>query len=403
MFKGKMDKRLILVLSAFVFACSWAGNVPAAEINSGRVISTSDFITSGKGTAAKPWSAQAIQKAINALGQGGEVLIRSGYYTLDETTPYIKVMYNNITLRGEGPSTVIVPHKVLANPIQAMGKTGLRFLNFKFDGKNLALNGIILNSVKDFVVEGLVVENIKCDKTGAGDGILIFKSSDGYVTRNTVRRCTGSTGANAGIEVTQTSKRIIVSNNFCSENRYGIAVFSHGPKEVLEDIIITGNIVKDNYAKGIQVMSVTPGCFKGVIVSDNIIRGKAEQGGFIVSGMEDAKISNNLVFDTTFIVRETKNSIIEGNLVRSSLSDGIAIFKTTGSLIEGNLIYNSAKNGLFLSECQGNLLTGNLIKGNRANGIYLFNSSSNIVKNNYLKKNAKEDIFKEESPGNIIE
>jgi len=72
----------VLFILTFILVGNWGQNTFGKERKLVRVISAGDFISSGNGTKANPWSAQAIQKAINALPNGGEVFIPKGYYYL---------------------------------------------------------------------------------------------------------------------------------------------------------------------------------------------------------------------------------------------------------------------------------------------------------------------------------
>ena len=73
------------------------------------------IIVGGSGAEIKGFSSQAIQTAINALraqGNGGTILLTAGSF--DITAP-VK-LYSNMSLKGEGPMTILKKCKGYSSP-----------------------------------------------------------------------------------------------------------------------------------------------------------------------------------------------------------------------------------------------------------------------------------------------
>ena len=130
-------------------------------------------------------SGDEIQKALDGLADGGEVVLAPGTYKIHRP---IVLRHNYQTLRGAGPETILVladnancPVVILGAPSQPTPRTTehLRLADLQIDGNRtnqqqelwrVACDGSVLNNngVDIWAVNNAVVENVVCCRCRSG-------------------------------------------------------------------------------------------------------------------------------------------------------------------------------------------------------------------------------------------
>lgn len=245
-----------------------------------------------------------------ARSGGGQVYLPAGSYEVDEPI----LLGDNITLRGDGPGTVLVAserfdkylrdHKVyggasdvsiLFQPrgqhfgiLNAKGVQGVRIYDLTLRGNRenvRVVTGILLHESQDVTVRGVAVQDC------GGSGIAVLRSSEVVLTEIRSRR------NHNGIIISgpaDTTNGISVTNCYIADNRWsgvylcgegdGVAKTGNGPA----DVIIANNFVFRHLCdEGIKGFGV-----KDVVITGNRVD-YALEGNISVNG-SNVVIANNI-------------------------------------------------------------------------------------------------------------
>jgi parallel beta-helix repeat protein len=342
-------------------------------------------------------AAAVIQAAINALPNGGKVLIKRGIYSITASIN----LTSNIALAGEGPGTILrIPDGFNADLNVIYGSNVSRVLvaDLKVDGNsaNQELEdqmqlGIYLSSVTYSEVRGCWVENCNYD------GIYLYSSSYNTITGNT---CQGNYG---GIYLYSSSYNTVEGNTFQGNEIEGIYLSFSGNNTV------EGNTCQGNF-EGIYLYSS----------SNNTISGNTCQGNKI--GIYLYSSSNNTITGNTcqgnrldgIVLDSSSYNTVSGNTCQGNSLEGIVIYLSSHNAVVGNSVLGNSQgaddtyDGIFVVDSDYNLISGNVVRhqGLTNQHEYGINIASpdcdgNLVINNDLYQAGKTGDFNDDGTNTI--
>ena len=262
---------------ALAFLCLMAGPIQAATLSVLNIPANS--------------SGEDIQKALDELAGGGEVVLAPGTYEIHRP---IVLRHSYQTLRGGGPGTILVladnancPVVIMGAPSQATARTTehLRLADLQIDGNRtnqqqelwrVACDGSLLNNngVDIWGVNDAVVENVACYRCRSG-----------------------------GLVAAQ-ARRIDVRNFTAFDNQYdGLACY------FTEESHFSGLRLHDNLAAGISL---------DLSFQHNVI--------------EDAVLERN---DLGIFMRDSRDNVFQGLNIENSHTHGVFIAESGSSTPEG--------------------------------------------------------------------
>ena len=217
----------------------------------------------------------------------------------------------------------------------------------------------------------------------------------------------GATGAwKAGIYLSDYKDHCTISNNFVSNNRYGILSWYSN------DNTISNNTISDNYCginlyssssntitnnifenDGILIMGWKLSHYNTHVIEDNTINEKPiyyykntngitvreDAGEVILANCTDMIVENiNASVGTVGIelAFTAKSEILENN-VNSNSYYGIYSVSSSNDMISDNNVSNNYCGISLYSSSNNNIITNNTVNSNNYSGIYLYSSSNN--------------------------
>jgi parallel beta-helix repeat protein len=110
------------------------------------------------------------------------------------------------------------------------------------------------------------------------------------------------------------------------------------------------------------------------------------QVGIVVYDSDDNQIGpDNSIFDNTYegiLIKNSDNSLVVGNYVRSNGSHGIHIFGSNGTrigLFIKNIVYFNSGHGIYIHDGDNNQVRYNRVSGNSQSGIKLEDTVNNTI------------------------
>jgi hypothetical protein len=304
---------LVALLLALSAVAGVGGDRPVAAAGTFYVAADGDDAT-GDGSADLPW--QTIQRAADAVGPGDTVLVRPGIYT-DAVEMYDVAGTADapVTVKADGPGVVI-------------------------DASGVERDAVLIGTSSYVVWEDFRIEN--APRAG-----LRVSESDHVTVRGNVLADNGTWGI-----FTDFADDLLIEGNesFGAGEEHGIYVSNSGDRPVLR-----GNVVRDNFASGIQLNAdVTmggDGVISGAMIEGNLITGNGGGGGAAINldGVEGATVRNNVVADTH--------------------ATGIALFQNGGAICSSDTLvqHNTvlvADDGRWAVTIPNDGCTGNRLEGN---------------------------------------
>lgn len=316
-----------------------------------------------------------IQAAIDALpAGGGRVLLSEGTFTL--AASITDGDQDNVTLEGQGPSTIItvgtdagfilLDFSDTRNP-----KTGWTFRDFKIDGNKANQGGTSIDVHHCF--SGNHLQHTRFENVHIVNSYAEGIRSAGTVDDLIITNCYLSASTDANIHCTGgAGKNIVISHNYIGE------AASDGNVRMRSGcsyILLEGNVIVQSAAGVLGLLSDST---TGTAVGRGIIGNT-----FLMTGNDAAAIHLNTA--------NNLNNIVKGNVI-SGADEGILVgTAVVGAIIEGNNITtctNGMKvvgskhiiNGNHIDTCdtglwiQGDYCTiiGNLVKNSQVNhGLHL--------------------------------
>ncbi|MFB9517349.1 right-handed parallel beta-helix repeat-containing protein [Streptomyces purpureus] len=332
---------------------------------------TAVVIVTGVGAAAPSGAAtthtvqlgESIQAAVDAAKPGDSIVLAEGVHHGS-----VRITTSNLTLRGQGEGTVLVPATAATRADSACATAGNGICVTgtaakTVDGvtiRGLTLSGYKKNGLWATRTDRLEVRDVTAEKNGSW-GLAQERSTRG-VFRNNIARDNAESG-------------IFVANTI---DREGGAIDTHGA--VIRDNTLTGNRI------GVTVRRV-----RNLSVRNNTI--SANCGGVFVVGDETKPwagamtIRNNYIFEnnkfcpgnsrlpviqgTGIVLTGSEQTVVRNNLVRnnvgsSPLSGGIVLFQ---SFVGAQNVKNRVENNVLVGNKSADLAnrgtgTGNTFQRN---------------------------------------
>jgi len=293
-----------------------------------------------------------IQAALDALTNGGTILIKTGTYTLNAK---VTIKHSKISLVGEDGTVLYCPFagdKIYVNG----GLTDVRISNLTVDCASQSGNAIYVAGDSLNHVLRLTIDYMKIFNAYPLNGIDATWTYESKYLFNHIEDCDG------GLAVAHGGQNNIILGNILKDNTHGF-LFEDG-----DGSIIVGNINMGG-GHGFQMFSMNE-----CVLADNISWEGENNGIYLLS---------------------SHNNLISNNKLYGNWRGGILIEDSNRNLIQGNVLRNNTSGGLlYIYEIR---LTGY--------------SSYNIVRNNYIfvdHETWRADYGIEEEPGattdyNIIE
>lgn len=347
-----------------------AGSITAPLVRSRTAVtaggpdSEADFITSDYDS-----DDEALQAAIDSI-PSGEVYALPYRYMIENRL----VVKNYLAFRGGGiGATILAGTTALGNHavISTAGtidnpKVGISLREFEIDGSEMdhtgyssGRKGTVLNYMEDLLIDRIYIHDTPA--TGMGIDFLV----DGIIVNNIVNDCgtagqgisSGSNGYGLGIGAWGKEPTIIANN---------VARGNANAAYVIENILGTGTVQSKNFIFEINQAyenkyGVYVGGGGGGIISGNIIEGNTAEGlhfgqdnnfqsdTFLI---ENNHIRNNGLAGMRLDRQECKNFQIKGNNISGNGGYGIISKGEYTSLI-GNHIYNNQLTGFYMELTAG--------------------------------------------------
>lgn len=363
----------------------------AASNSSTAVKASADYVCDGVNDEA------TINSAINSLGVvGGRVVLLEGTFNIDMDATSFKsiVMPSNITLEGQGNSTILKAPtggatgnmKFILNSDTTNGNSNIVVRNLMIDGNKGATGRTTTKGIELSKVTNVLIENVFCLNMKAQHGVALLSStSNAWVINCTFNggwgiHINGSPCYNIEVRgntfLNATAVPLIIAGSSSPNENYGIIVadnyFNVGSGAAVsisntKNITFIGNIVTGftNEAVGINTNSTN------VIVSNNQIYGNQKEGiklnslsvGCIVSGNFVGSNSTVTNLGYSNILVAGTNNTVQGNVCRAGTNTnkpkyGIEVISgATGNFVTNNDLTTGGTTGAFLDSGTGTITT----------------------------------------------
>ena len=246
--------------------------------------------------------------------------------------------------------------------------TNLQILNNElFDCRLGASEGIAVNgNVDGFVISGNEVHdltNIGIDAIGfegESSNAASDQARNGLISNNMVYNCLSGLATSAGIYI-DGGKSIVVENNTCYHNGYGIEVGCENQGKATEDIVVRNNLIYDNEVAGLA--------FGGFDFPD-------ESGKVINSSFRNNTCFYNDYteeYNGEMYLSYTENCVIENNIFYVS-DQNVALFQ------DGNPLNLSMDYNVYYSDVMASQIMFDYA-GIPGNGLVDFSSKTGQDKN----------------------
>jgi parallel beta-helix repeat protein len=343
--KFKISKKFIIfIFLIFPIFLSFAGNYNYIKI---------------KSLYSKKDCYNIIQNSLDKIGKkgGGIVSLDKGIFYISKTLH----VPSNTTLEGQGEKATIIKvlssFQNVKNPVEfpnnriivGLGGKNIVIKNLTVDGMNISsywnhkgaaagIYGISLEGSSFSYIENVRVENVSgegiligygnkfdavknCYVENANHGINIYmRRGPTLVEGNIVKRCTGM-----GIFVESSDDTIIINNIVENNQWWGIVDMGGAVFKLTEGGIISNNYVSGNYYSGIFVHG-TYSQLKKIIVTNNIVQNNFS-GGINFYKVQEIIANNNICFHNNLLferdnseisINQCNNIKAIGNIIKSS-------------------------------------------------------------------------------------
>lgn len=367
----------------------------------------------------RPWYAGELIRIPSLVNPGGKVTITEGEYSLSNSiNPKANLVlegngwqntslkmaaavsafefgaYDKITLRGfaiDGNSRAYSTHEI----IDGTGNEDITLENLYIHDHNTSYGLEFLTGKRIRILDSWFT------KIGGGthpdsDPISLQGCEDVRVDGNWIYDVSFTTHRGGGIEVQDTSDKIIIVNNHIEKAQNGMALTTHVDTQQNAQYIIANNYISiynvteigSQYQNGIAIMDYSNTLLmKNVVVANNIIRVNCLTGdhdnvqyywntGIAIASAEDVLIANNVIDNAAFTQEKGNEGIV------------LNYMKIKDVLITGNIIRNCYKRGIVtnLSTIENIHILGNLCHDcdygiKIEDGDYIFMEDNNVRNN----------------------
>lgn len=335
-----------------------------------------------------------IQEAIDNLPAGGGVIrLKKGTYTINNT---ISILKSNVTLEGEGASTVIkMADGANLSDMIDVGNGGTttyhncQFRNIRFDcNKANQTSGtgsaIVIYGASSYKNTKHIVENCWIQDSRQ-DAFRLIGAEDCVVKGCIIWNAGGS-----GIGLFTSSQFNSIQGNVLASNNYGVY------DSACNYNAITGNVFRNN---GYGYYSTNAW---RETVSGNVFFTQTSYDIYLIGTQRTSVTGNNLYGSSWGIVvgnsaNITRYNVIVGNTIAWTTNQGIALYYGSGTTVcntvSGNTIFGCGGHGIYIYGSSYNVITDNVIDNasrttnNTSYSIYLNNTGSvystyNVISNN---------------------
>lgn len=211
--------------------------------------------------------------------------------------------------------------------------------------------------------EHVTVTGNICEENAAA-GIYVLRARDWVVSNNICRdNDFDGTGNSNGIEVDR-AKRVVVSGNLCEDTRsggsrtqeIGIRVVAQVAALDIEDVLVVGNICRNNTTSGINVSNSGSGTISGVSIFGNMANDNAINGINVTHASagnvtEITVVGNHCQGNGTSDLRvDPHDAVISGNRYTLSPAGTMAFYPTftdsdTTPSVKGRKLFRCANTG----------------------------------------------------------
>ncbi|MDG2424357.1 MAG: right-handed parallel beta-helix repeat-containing protein [Phycisphaerales bacterium] len=318
-----------------------------------------------------------IQEAINAVGDGTEIIVYPGTYT-NNGGEVARFFGKNILLRSlDGPEVTII------------------------DGNNARRGLVASDGESDLVIEGFTVTN--CTTGGSGGGILVGTSAS-PVFRNMV-----ITGNDAGWEgggmftggaglVTLESCRFEANSSFAG----GGLALSNNSTSLIDGCVFSGNSVSDDGA-GFLAQNVAGLDIRNSTFQDN--NGNDDGGGLWFANCSSASVSNCVIINNSVTGRAGGMHVQSGSSVTiesctlegNTGHNGGAVFVDSASSLvveDCNFLSNQGDGGAIQMQGGTATLSGSTFNANTgfdAGAVYCWNATIEVHDCEFSENSAEDD------------
>lgn len=243
----------------------------------------------------------ALQNIVDMGGttRGGIIRIKEGTHIVENA---ITIPSNNVTMIGEGRSTILKPDTTGVAMISSNAHKGLHISNIYFLGDNSsASSGVrLFNGCTDCVIENCWFES--CEQ-----GVSIDASD-----HCNVNNCWFTDCDSRCITIKSGADNCMITNNHCEDSVFGISIQSesslHGDYN-----IVSGNEVRGMASDGIVVQD---NCDWNIITGNQIISNGA-YGIDVESSADRTLIGHNIILlNSTGQIRDNgTNTVASNNII----------------------------------------------------------------------------------------
>lgn len=335
---------------------------------------------------------RTIQDAHDALpSDGGHIHIVSGYYSADSfstfngNAPLLHVRKDNVTITGDGPSTVLT----IEDGATASNE-GCRVIHVGGQGNT---GGTTTNLANNFHISHLKIDGNQQNNGGDGDGNTIDNLIDGHNLQiqgedfvvtdlwsinscgdgvEPISRATASDGE-------AQTRRGVISNNVFVDN-WEQNIHPHG----CAYSTVTGNVCRGEVNNAnINLFSETTDNI-GLVITGNVVTESQQEGAILHAGVSDGSQSSKYI-------------LFAQNYVADNSLDGVVVDerRTETVIIKDNIIHNNGGRGILGKGATNVLIEDNTIVQNADDGIEVNNNNSDItglfIHSNWVKNNNTGD------------
>jgi parallel beta-helix repeat protein len=319
-----------------------------------------------------------VNKKLNIIGNG------SSLTTIEDITPYTETAFyisvNSVLISGffiKNFNRAILIDKSIYNTISnnyiKKCSTGI-FINCSF-----LYNIITGNDIVD-----------------TGQGVLIYDSSNNYISKNNISRCIEEAIIVISTNYFGYSWKNTINNNNISDSAGGIRI-----QDSIDNIIKNNNISNNKapltypnyYGFGIFLFNSSKINISGNIIKKNKWGIELNRGLMSFGESNDNIISNNILlnnFDGINLGYSNNNSI-SSNIFQNNTGGIMFYSPSNNNTISNNIFLNNTNSIKSFSPSRNNTIIENTILKSGYNAIYLTYSSDNnkIIKNNLDNANQR--------------
>jgi parallel beta-helix repeat protein len=345
-------------------------------------------------------ASKVIQKAIDALPNGGKIFIKSGVYEI--ANPIMPK--SNIVIEGEGAGTILKivdKGQTYKMAIRSAGYWVENFClrNIVIDGNKFALSfdgvvdhyaGVYFETLRFSTIENVEIKNVLtgfalkiANRDSLNNKIInnyihdcgtdslncdgMYVSGDAIIKGNIIENCLDV----AILNFWHYNGAVIAENIIKRPRFWGIEIGDGG-----KNVVIYGNVIDgDNYARhGIRVQRWPNQPSKLVIVGNYI---KNVERGMWIEWCDFTTIEGNVIENVSYMgitLAYSNFCVVNGNVIKGAGIYGTELYSVKFSVVKGNVITETNNDGIRLDSdgstpSDSNIIIGNIVRNCRGLGV----------------------------------